>query len=243
MTTRRLPLYECRSCHQQISLLSGTIMSGSRTPLLKWYLAFFLISGTEHGINAVQLSSILSVTYKTAWLILSKIRYAMSQADTAAPLTNIVQVNVATYGRPYNPTVYYHPQQHPLWVGASLNEEGQPKYVKIKKIYEQPNRERSIYRRDTEAFIQHHVRSQIENIHFVTGRFSKSRFKPLISIQSQANKWINTTFHGLGAKHLQAYFDEYTFRLNLTIAQKPIFPHLFHLCSTSPPPTYVQLTN
>jgi transposase-like protein len=242
ITTRRLPLYECRSCHHQTSLLAGTIMSGSRTPLLKWFLAFFLVSRTEQGTNAVQLRFALCVTYKTAWLILSKIRYAMSQADSATLLTNIVQVNIATYGRPYNPTVYYHPQEHPLWVAASLNEEGKPQYVKIKKIYEEAKRDRAIFRRDTETFIQKHVNPHAEDIQFVTGRFSSSRFKQLISLQSQANKWINMTFHGLGPKHLQAYFDEFTFRLNLTLSQKPIFRYLFLLCSTSPSTTYTQLT-
>jgi hypothetical protein len=211
--------------------------------LRKWFLAFFLVSRTEQGTNAVELSNALNVTYKTAWLILSKIRYTMSQADSTIPLTNIVQVNIATYGRPYNPTVFYHPQEHPLWIGASLNEEGKPQYIKIKKINEEAKRDRSIFRRDTEAFVQKHVSSQTENIHFVTGRFSKSRFKQLISLQSQASKWINTTFHGLGGKHLQAYLDEFTFRLNLTIAQKPIFHHLFRLCSNSPSLTYLHLTS
>lgn len=50
--TRRLPLYECCHCRHQASLLSGTIMEGSRTKLSKWLLAIFLVSRVNMGTTA-----------------------------------------------------------------------------------------------------------------------------------------------------------------------------------------------
>jgi transposase-like protein len=52
MTTRRLPLYECAHCHHQASLTVGTVMEGSRTPLQKWFIAFYRLS-QPHSINAL----------------------------------------------------------------------------------------------------------------------------------------------------------------------------------------------
>jgi transposase-like protein len=66
-TIRRLLLYECCQCRHQTSLISGTIMEGSRTELRKWILALFLFSFTNKGTTATELSKFINVTYKTAW--------------------------------------------------------------------------------------------------------------------------------------------------------------------------------
>ncbi|WP_373232266.1 transposase, partial [Cohnella sp.] len=58
ISTRRLPLYECKSCHQQTSLTVGTIFEGSRTPLHLWFQALFLHTQTN-SVNALQLSQII----------------------------------------------------------------------------------------------------------------------------------------------------------------------------------------
>lgn len=60
--TRRIPLYECSACARQTSLTVGTAMENSRTSLAKWFTAIRLISDPQQGINAVNLSRILSVT-------------------------------------------------------------------------------------------------------------------------------------------------------------------------------------
>jgi len=90
MTIRRMPLYQCRSCHHQTTLTAGTIMEGSRTPLRKWLSAFFFLSIDEIGVNALQMQTLLQVTYKTAWSICQKIRQAISQLDAEQPLSGLV---------------------------------------------------------------------------------------------------------------------------------------------------------
>lgn len=102
--TRRLPLYECKTCGVQTSLTAGTILEGSRTPIRLWLLALYLHAAPK-GISAVRLASIIGTTYKTAWLICHKIRHAMSQVDKNNLLNGLVRINFAQYGRPYNPTV------------------------------------------------------------------------------------------------------------------------------------------
>ena len=50
-------------------------------PLRQWFLAFYLVCQDKRGISAVQLSSQLGTTYKTAWYMLKRIRAAMGQRD------------------------------------------------------------------------------------------------------------------------------------------------------------------
>src|SRR5665647_382834 len=61
ITTRRLPLFECAGCRHQSSLISGTVMEGSRTSLRKWFHTLLLVSLQPAGVNAVQLCASLNV--------------------------------------------------------------------------------------------------------------------------------------------------------------------------------------
>lgn len=133
-TPRRLPLYECSHCRHQTTLISGTIMEGSRTGLSKWILALFIFSRTNKGTTAIELSKFIKVTYKTAWLILYKIRSMIHSSDAQTPLSGSVCINSAIYGRPYNPSVDKHPQEHLLLIGSSVNESNESTYLKIKHV-------------------------------------------------------------------------------------------------------------
>jgi hypothetical protein len=58
----------------------GTVFERSKIPLSKWLLAAYLLCSSKKGISAHQLSRTLGVTYKTAWFLAHRIRFAM--ADT-----------------------------------------------------------------------------------------------------------------------------------------------------------------
>lgn len=229
-TTRRLPLYECCHCRHQVSLISGTVMEGSRTELRKWMLALFLIARTHIGTTAVELSKTIKVTYKTAWLILHKIRSMVQNSDNQTPLSGSVCINSAIYGRPYNPSVHKHPQEHLLLIGSSVDEFDQYTYLKIKHVLLTNPKDRHISRFKTNAFHKQHIEPATINIEMVTGFYTPKRLRPLLVIAKQASNWINATFHGLGPKHLQKYLDEFCYRLNLTARNLPIFAHLVQLC-------------
>ncbi|NEW05030.1 IS1595 family transposase [Paenibacillus sp. SYP-B3998] len=232
--TRRLPLYECSHCRHQTSLTAGTLMEGSRTELHKWLLALFLISRTDKSINAVELSKLIQVTYKTAWLILHKIRLTIQKADQKTPLSGSIRINSAVYGRPFNPSTHKHPKEHLLLVGSSLNERGESTYLKLKFITPNHPRERHIPRSELISFNNTHIQSPSKHIETVTGLYSPKRTRPLMTFASKASSWLNETFHGIGAAHLQTYLAEFCYRFNLSIKNTPIFSHLSHLCFSNP---------
>ena len=62
----------------------------TRTPLVKWIWAIYLVSQDKGGVSAMRLSKQLELGYKTAWLMPHKIRNAMAQRDSHDPISNIM---------------------------------------------------------------------------------------------------------------------------------------------------------
>jgi hypothetical protein len=242
ITTRRLPLYECRQCNHQTSLIKGTIMEGSRTDLCKWLVALFLVSRPHPGISARQLSVTIKVTYKTAWLILHKIRHAMKLADASVQLSGLIQVNDAFYGRRPQSTSRRRPQEHPLLVGATTGNLDIPIYVKMKLVPKKHLDDKLVLPKGTDEFMEKHAEPNPQHIEFCLGPYKPKKYKRLSPFFSAAKRWINDTFHGLGARHLDTYLTEFCYRLNQRILQKGIFDGLTNLCMKSPSISYRVLT-
>lgn len=231
--TRRLPLYECKNCRHQTSIIAGTIMEGSSTCLTRWFQAMFLLSQPT-GISAMRLSKLLQVTYKTAWLIAHKIRSAMQHADSQWQLSGHVRVDQAYYGY-----LCFQDARQPLLIGASLDVRQQPQTVKIKcphPDHVHQNRRR-VDQQGIREFITRHVDPNI-----IPTAQSGIIHPPLNKLRWDITHWLNQTFQGIGAKHLQAYLDEYCFRLNLNKDGVSIFPALMHWCSHAAPLIYRELT-
>lgn len=68
----------CPRCRFQTSVLSGTILHRTRTPLRSWFLAAWEITSQKYGANALGLQRTLGLgSYQTAWAWLHKFRRAM----------------------------------------------------------------------------------------------------------------------------------------------------------------------
>jgi ISXO2-like transposase domain/Transposase zinc-ribbon domain len=69
----------CKGCKRDTSLVAGTVMERTHTPLSTWFWAAFLISALTPGMSAVQLQRQLGLTrYETAFQILHKLRASMA---------------------------------------------------------------------------------------------------------------------------------------------------------------------
>jgi transposase-like protein len=97
-THARKGVYKCAGCREQFSVTVGTIFEDSHIPLNKWLLAFHLMCASKKGMSAHQLHRILGVTYKSAWFMAHRIRYAMSQEPLSSKLTGIVEVDECFIG-------------------------------------------------------------------------------------------------------------------------------------------------
>jgi transposase-like protein len=91
-------LFECRQCGRQTSVTAGTILHGSRKPLVLWFRAMWHIANQKYGANALGLQRTLGLgSYNTAWQWLHKLRRAMVRPDRER-LSGTVEVDEAYLG-------------------------------------------------------------------------------------------------------------------------------------------------
>ena len=76
--------FRCKVCGKNFSCLVGTIFENTKLPLIKWFIAMYLISSHKKGVSSHQLSRDLGVTQSTAWYMLQKIRLLYPQSDAEA---------------------------------------------------------------------------------------------------------------------------------------------------------------
>jgi transposase-like protein len=99
----RKGLYKCGGCREQFTVTVGTIMEDSHIPLHKWLLAFHLLCASKKGMSAHQLHRMLGVTYKSAWFMAHRIRYAMTQEPLSSKLDGIVEIDRSIHRRQTSP--------------------------------------------------------------------------------------------------------------------------------------------
>src|ERR671929_686107 len=86
-------LVECARCHRQTSVTAGTVLHRTHLPLKLWFLGAWLVATHRNGISARQLWLQLGLgSYKTAWLLLRKLRHAMVDPGRE-PLAGLVEVD------------------------------------------------------------------------------------------------------------------------------------------------------
>jgi transposase-like protein len=92
-------VYFCGACRQQFTVTVGTVMEGSHLPISKWLMALFLLCSSKKSLSANQIHRMIGVTYKTAWFLCHRIRFAMTPNHGAEPkLKGTVEVDETFVG-------------------------------------------------------------------------------------------------------------------------------------------------
>jgi hypothetical protein len=82
----------------QVSVLAGTVFQDTHLPLTVWFRAMWQITSQKNGVSALGLQRALGLgSYKTAWLILHKLRQAMVRPGRER-LRGVVEVDETYWG-------------------------------------------------------------------------------------------------------------------------------------------------
>lgn len=73
--------YQCRKCYHQIYPLRGTPFESTKTSLVHWFYAMFLVTCSRNGVAAKEIERQLNVSYPTALRMLRHIRIMMSDKN------------------------------------------------------------------------------------------------------------------------------------------------------------------
>jgi transposase-like protein len=247
-------LFQCKACKYQASATAGTVMHKTRTPLLKWFWAIFLMSHDKRGVSGETLQRELELTRYCAWTIEHKIRHAMGEIDGNYLLSGLVELDEGFFGAPTEGGKRGRgTDKTPVMTGLSLDLQGRPQYVHMQVL----NAVNGAAVLDfAEKYIQPYsmVNTDGLNIYNVLDGpdydLWAEKFDPVSNPDhldwihtfiSNAKAFIGGTYHGLDKKYMQLYLNEFCWRANRRKFKGQWFNRLLHTCSLNSPVTYKQL--
>ncbi|HXX73526.1 MAG TPA: IS1595 family transposase [Nitrospiraceae bacterium] len=221
-TSKRVVL-KCGKCRKQFSATVGTIFEDSHIPLTKWIQAMQLVCSSKKGISAHQLHRMLGITYKSAWFMEHRIRYAMAHSPFSGKLGGIVEADETYIG------------------GKEKRGRGPSKKKAVFALVERQGRVRSFalptvtsknlraiicenvspetrmmtdefkgYRGLKKEFISHDTINHSRG-HYVRGEVTTNTIEGYFSLLKRG---LTGTYHHVSKHHLHRYLAEFDFRYN-----------------------------
>lgn len=236
--------WECAGCHRQTSVTAGTVMHRSKLPLRTWFEAIHLLTSHSNGISAEQAQAQLGIrSYKTAWLLLHKLRRAMVDPNRSL-LQGLVEVDetevpfrskhdpIANHGIPNVGILQI--------VGAVELDEGRPCRVRLEPLKDRTGPSvRSFVERNVEVAATvvsdgfagyRKLAEHRKHVSKVAGNMAAHVLLPWIHRAfSNLKRWFGGTLHGVRKQHLRLYLDEFTFRWNRRRHTRTAFDRLLDL--------------
>lgn len=251
-------LFYCKGCDYQFTVTSGTILNDSHLPLQKWFLATLLLCESRKGHSANQMKRELGVSYKTAWYLCHRIRYAMTEVHKM--LDGTIEID-ETYvgGKQKGKGTDYGKRRKEVVVGI-IKRDGELKFIHVKDATSRAIRE----------LMQEHVSEDVdvivtdESVLYPSG-LPKSQVSKRKAVNHSADEYVrwddgfmvttNTvesafsllkrgiigTWHRVSPKHLASYLNEMTFRFNRRKSHTLFLDTLRHMV-TAPVLTFERLT-
>jgi predicted RNA-binding Zn-ribbon protein involved in translation (DUF1610 family) len=248
--------FECAGCGRQTSVTAGTLMHGSKLPLTLWFQAAFLFATHSNGMSAVQLKEMLGLgSYKTAWLLLAKLRRAMV-APGRQPLAGFVEVD-ETYiplRRKDEPPAggFGRSSQGKICIAGAVEfVDAGPRRIRLAPITDASTNSLAGFvagavargaQMKTDGWSAYGAIPDVKHDSHVIGPMAAHILLPWTHrIFANLKRWALGVYHGLRAKHLQSYLDEFTFRFNRRRNRHAAFQSLFKIAAAAKPVTYNML--
>src|SRR3954471_6777918 len=248
-------LLQCRACRHQTSATAGTVPHRTHVPLRLWFAAAYLVTTHTPGFSAVQLRRQLGLARdETAWTMLHKLRRAMLRPERDR-LSGVVEVGEAYVGgleegrgggrrRDSGKSIVVGAVEvrgrgsgrvrlavvEDLaaasvvpFVGASVDPgstvltDGWQGYAPLRRGYD--HRPSTVGDPRNASVLLPRVHRAFSNL----------------------KTWLKGTHHGVSAKHLPPYVDEFVFRFNRRRAPMAAFQSLLGLSSRHAPTTHKML--
>jgi transposase-like protein len=248
-------LLQCQSCRRQTSVTAGTVLHRTHVPLRLWFAAAYLVTTHTPGFSAVQLQRQLGLArYETAWTMLHKLRRAMLRPERDR-LSGVVEVDEAYVGgleegrrggrrRDSSKSIvvgavevrgrgsgrvrlavvgdlsaaslvpFVEASVEP---GSTVLTDGWQGYAPLRRGYD--HRPATVGDPKNASVLLPRVHRAFSNL----------------------KTWLRGTHHGVSAKHLPSYVDEFVFRFNRRRTPMAAFRSLLGLSTRHAPTTHKML--
>jgi transposase-like protein len=74
-------VWRCRDCKRQFSVITNTMMHGTKVAIRIWLMVIFELCSSKNGVAAREIERKYGVAGRSAWFMLHRIREAMSRDD------------------------------------------------------------------------------------------------------------------------------------------------------------------
>jgi transposase-like protein len=218
----------CGGCDRQTSLAAGTILHNSRTPIRKWFVGMWLLCTQKTGVSAKTLQRELKVGYKTAWLMLQKLRRAMVRAERT-PLIGTIEVD-ETYVGGEESGVGGRELVGKALVAIAVELDGKKiERIRLRQVPDASGKSlvgfisdyvakgAKVHTDDWNGYNGVQAAGYSHRVTPIQGDPERAiKFFPHAHlIASLLKRWLGATHQGaVQKKHLQVYLDEYVFRFN-----------------------------
>jgi len=252
-------LRRCAVCRSETSVTAGTILAGTRLPLVTWFAAVWYVVNQKQGVSALGLQRVLGIgSYQTAWAWLHKLRRAMVRPERE-PLGGIVEVDETIVGGiRTGHRGRGHPAKALVAIGAERRDGG-PGRVRMRRI---PDASKDVL---TDFALDHLERGAEVHTDAWGGYndIGKHRFTHVVTnvsasgdpahvampevhrVASLLKRWLLGTHQGaVSHDQLDYYLDEFTFRFNRRRSRHRglLFLRLLEQAVATEPHTYATLT-
>lgn len=247
-------LLYCKDCDYQFTTTAGTIFHDSHLPLIKWFVATYLMCESRKGMSANQLKRMLGVSYKTAWYLCHRIRHAMKAVNDSM-LDGTVEID-ETYVGGKAKNMHKHDRAKKILGRGGLGKEivigirqrnGALRFFHAADVesgtlaqYIQENisqdvdvvisDEFSSYKKAVGDF-RHRTVNHSGGVYVASGNTHTNTVESAFSLLKRG---IMGTWHKISAKHLAAYLDEMTFRFDRRNRSDLFIDTLRHMVTADP---------
>ena len=251
---RKVLTLQCRACRRETSVTAGTVMHRSHLPLKVWFTAAWLVATHRNGMSARQLWLQPGLgSYKSAWLLLRKLRAAMVDPDRS-PLAGLVEVDETSLPFRAGDTPARPGRSHDgkLLVAGAVEIRGAgPGRVRLAVIGDYSAESLGGFVAGnvadgstvvSDGWSGYRHLKEVKHDPKVIGETPAHLVLPWIHrIFANAKRWALGVYHGLRAEHLQAYLDEFAFRFNRRRSPQAAFARLLGLATVIGPHPYAAL--
>ena len=229
-------------------------------------MAVHIVTSHSNGISALQLQAQLGLgSYKSAWLLLHKLRRAMVDPDRSL-LEDLIEIDEATlpFRTARDPATGGQgrsPQGKMRIAGAvELSPEGEPRRIRLAPIGDFSARSLRAFVAGTSAPGARVITDGWSGTSIAACPTTTTRERPKVvgatpahlvltwihRVFSNLKRWALGTFHGLRRAHLRRYLDEFVFRWNRrrhTFSQRLSTPCSASARACDPPTTATSSDN
>ncbi len=91
--------YKCKACRKQYTVTSGTIFASHKLELRDYLLATIIFVNAVKGISALQMARALGCQYKSAFVLLHKLRASLMDNQMGKKLEGVVEMDGCYVGK------------------------------------------------------------------------------------------------------------------------------------------------